>query len=48
MNELLATLPICGLLIAGAVVIGTVSLAVVRVTEWCWKRSAQLEKGGRE
>jgi hypothetical protein len=38
MNELLVTLPFCGLLIA------VVSLAVVRVTEWCWKRSSRLER----
>ena len=48
MSELLATLPVCGLFVIGAAVIAAVSLAVVRVTEWCWKRSARLEKGGRE
>jgi hypothetical protein len=43
-----AALPICGLLLAGVVLIAAVSLAVVRVTEWCWRRSARLEKGGRD
>ena len=25
-----------------------VALAVMRVTEWCWRRSARLEREGRE
>lgn len=44
MNELAATLPICGLCVFGAAVIAAASLAVVRVTEYCWRRSARLEK----